>query len=159
MADKKEKKKDKKTDDQVVEYEQQIGELTETLQRLQAEFENYQKRVDRDLKDKCEFASKDIIEKILPILDNFELSLKNTDDKEQFVKGMELIYSQLNDMLAKEGLQPIKATGTQFNPELHEAMLVEESDEKDNTVIEELQKGYTLNEKVIRTAKVKISKK
>ena len=134
-----------------------VKELTETLQRLQAEFENSQKRLEKEKQSFLEFAKKDIITKILPILDNFELALKNTDNKEEFQKGVELIYAELYSMLEKEGVRKIQAKG-KFDPYQHEALMSEESDKEQGIILQELQKGYLLNDKVLRSAKVKVAK-
>ena len=123
----------------------------EQLQRLQAEFENFRKRTEKEKIEILKNANEDLIIKLLKILDNFELSLKNIDEK-----GVKMIYSELYDILEKEGLKIIKAEG-KFNPKTHEA-LVQEEGKEDEKIIEEIQKGYTLNDKVIRVSKVKISK-
>ncbi|MFC1697323.1 nucleotide exchange factor GrpE [Nanoarchaeota archaeon] len=153
----KEKKKVSK-DDELNKKNQQILELTETLQRLKAEFENYQKRIEKERSNLIMNACSDTIIKILPILDNFELALSHVDEDNDFTKGMKLIYSQLIDTLEKEGLKTIKTINEKFDPYKHEALLTEESDE-DNIILEELQKGYMLNDIIIRPAKVKVSKK
>jgi len=140
------------------EKEDKIKDLTETLQRLQAEFDNYRKRVE---KEKCEFvkySKAEIISKILPTLDSFELALKNKKG-ESFEKGVELIFSQLYQILEHEGLKPIEAAGRKFDPYLHDVLLKEKSDKEEDIVLEELQKGYMLNDKVIRHSKVKVSEK
>ncbi len=137
--------------------EQKIAELTESLQRLQAEFANYQKRADRDMDAFHKFASHDIIMDILPVLDSFELALQHTKDKDA-KKGMELIFSQLKDALAKRGVERI-AKEDIFDATLHEALLTEESGKPEGTILEILQPGYTMHGRVIRAAKVKIAKK
>lgn len=136
-----------------------ITELTDTLQRLQAEFENYKKYVEKQNTEFRKYAKADLIINILPILDSFELAFKNTSDKEKFVKGVELIYSQLFSTLEKEGLKPIKSEGQKLDPINHEVLLKEKSDKEEDTILEELQKGYMLGEKVIRHSKVKVGKK
>lgn len=159
--DKKEEKqgfKEHVEEKKVDEKDKKIEELTETLQRLQAEFENYKKYVEKSKADFMGYAKAAIIEELLPILDSFELALRNTTDKEKFVKGVELIYSQLYSMLEKEGLRKIDTEG-KFNPNLHEVLLKEESDKEEDTILEELQKGYMLGDKVLRYSKVKVSKK
>jgi len=135
-----------------------IKELTETLQRLQAEFENYKKRNEKECSDYKSYAQEQLIKQLLIIIDNFELALQNHNSPQEFSKGVELIYAQLFSLLEDKGLKVIKAKGEKFDPYKHEAMLTEESKKKPNTVLEELQKGYTLNEKVIRHTKVKVSK-
>ncbi len=136
-----------------------IAELTDTLQRTQAEFENYKKRVDKEKGEFVKYAKAELIQKILPTLDTFEIALKSISDKEKFVKGMEMIYAQLFSTLEAEGLKPIESLGKKFDPYLHEVMLKEKSDKDEGMVLEELQKGYMLNDKVLRHSKVKISEK
>ena len=136
-----------------------IKELTETLQRLQAEFENYKKRIEKELSNFAKIANKETIKKLLPIIDDFELALKNCRAKDDFYKGIELIYSHLIDALHSQGLKHIECVGKKFDPYYHEALLTEESDKEDNMILEELQKGYVLNDKVIRHSKVKVAKK
>ncbi len=152
--------KEKKEDSKETKTEnKETKELICLLQRTQAEFENYRKRVDRDKQAFCEASNKDLILKILPILDNFDLALKNIKEKNQFVEGMELIYSQLLSILENEGIRQIETVGKKFDPYLHEALMQERSEEEENTVIEEFQKGYYLKDKVIRHSKVKVSKR
>ncbi len=136
-----------------------IAELTDSLQRLQAEFENYKKRVDKEKQGFVKYAKADLVYKLLPLLDTFEIALRNTNDKEKFVKGMEIAYSQLFSTLQSEGLKPIEALGKKFDPYLHEVMLKQKSDKEEGIILEELQKGYMLNDKVLRHSKVKISEK
>ena len=145
----------------ITEKDQKIGELTDIAQRLQAEFENYKKQCDRSNADFRIYAAAQVVEKLLPILDSFELALKNSENHEKFVKGVELIFGQFYDILEKEGLRPIKTVGEKFDAYNHECLLTEKTDkdEEDELVVEELQKGYMLKEKVIRYAKVKVKKK
>ncbi len=136
-----------------------IAELTEALQRLQAEFENYKKRVEKESREFVKCANASLIIKILNTIDTFEIALRNTDDHEKFVKGVEMIYAQLISTLESEGLRPIGAVGKKFDPYLHEVMLKQKSDKEEGFVLEELQKGYMLNGKVLRYSKVKVSEK
>ena len=136
-----------------------ILEMTETLQRLQAEFENYKKRTEKEKIEFVKYSKAEIISKILPILDTFEIALRNTNDKEKFVKGMEMLYAQLFSTLEAEGLRPIHSVGKHFDPYYHDVMLKQKSDKEDGIVLEELQKGYMLNDKILRHSKVKISEK
>ncbi len=140
------------------EKQKQIEELTDTLKRLQAEFENYKKRVDKEKTEFAKYANAGMIAGILPALDSFGIALKNTSDREKFVEGMKLIYAQLYSALESEGLKPIKADG-QFDPYRHEVLMKEESEKPEGTILEEFQKGYMLNDKVLRFSKVKISGK
>ena len=131
----------------------QVKDLTDTLQRLQAEFENYKKRTEKENLEYKKCALQDFIKKILPVLDNFELALKHKKDK-----GIELIYLELYTILEDEGLKKIEALNKKFDPHIHEALLAEEYGREPNIVLEELQKGYMLNDKVLRHSKVKVSK-
>jgi len=138
--------------------EKKIEELTETLKRLQAEFENYKKRIEKEKLEFIQFANEELILRILPILDSFELALQNTSNSEEFVKGVKLIYTQLYSMLESLGLKKINALGEKFDPYKHEVLISENSDKEEGVVLEELQKGYLLGDKIIRHAKVKIAK-
>ncbi len=135
-------------------------ELTNALKRLQADWENFRKRNDKEVFEYRNYAIAELVGKLLPILDSFALALKNTANKEDFVKGVGLIYSQLYDLLEKEGLKPISAEG-KFDPYLHEVLLTEktEKDEDDEKIVQELQRGYLLKGKIVRFAKVKILKR
>ncbi len=139
----------------------QVKELTESLQRLQAEFENYKKRTDKQNQEFIKFANKELILKLLPLLDNFELALKNIGgNKNEFVKGVELIFSQFIEILEQQGLTKINSMGNEFDPHVHEALMQgNDKEKKDNEIIEEFQKGYMLNEQVIRHTKVKVNKR
>jgi molecular chaperone GrpE len=145
----KEKLKDNKQTKE--EFKKTLIGYKEDLQRLQAEFDNFRKRTDKEKQEIYENANQELIIRLLDILDNFELALKHIKDK-----GIEMIYSQLYSLLENKGLKIINAKG-KFNPEIHEALISEEGNNED-IIIEELQKGYYLNNKVIRHSKVKISK-
>ena len=147
-------KKEKKPKDNEV-----IDELTENLQRLQAEFENYKKRIDKEKQEFSNYAKADLIAKLLPLLDTFEIALKNAKDHGKFVKGMEMVFAQLFSTLEAEGLRPIQAQGKKFDPYYHEVMLKQESDKEEGIVLQELQKGYMFKDKVLRYSKVKVSEK
>ena len=148
----------KVTEKEILDYHAKIAELTEMLQRLQAEFQNYKKRIDAEKCDFIKCSNAELILKLLPIVDSFEMALKNTDKHTDFVKGIELIYSQFYDALEKEGIKRIEGVNKKFDHNLHEVMMVVDGAE-DDKIVEELQPGYTLNGRVIRPAKVKISKK
>ncbi len=160
-----EQKTDKKSDEkenlqkQLSEKDKKLEEMTDTLKRLQAEFENYKKRIDKEKIEFVKYAHADVIESMLPVLDSFEIALKNTNDKEKFVEGIKMIYAQFYSILEAEGLKPIKATGEKFDPYKHEVLMKEESDKPEETILEEFQKGYMLNDRVLRHSKVKISGK
>ena len=142
----------------ILEKDKEIKELIDNLKRLQAEFENYKKRVKKDTEALKNYERVELVKSLLPVLDSFELAIKNSRNLEHFKKGVELIYAQLHTILENIGLREIKTIGEKFNPEVHEALLLEESDKEKGIIIEELQKGYTLNNIVLRTAKVKVSK-
>ncbi len=137
----------------------QIEDLTDTFKRLAAEFENYKKRVDKDTIQMMKYSCAGFIEKLLPVLDGFELALKNAKEHDTFVQGMRMIYGQLMSVLQAQGLRPIEALGKKFDPYYHEVLQKEPSDKEEDIVIEEFQKGYMLFERVIRHSKVKISEK
>lgn len=144
---------------QLEEKQQKIEELTDTLKRLQAEFENYKKRVDKEKTEFVKFAHADVVAEMLPVLDSFEIALKNTNDKDKFIEGIKIIFAQFHSILEAEGLKPIKAVGEKFDPYKHEVLMKQESDKPDDTILEEFQKGYMLNDRVLRHSKVKVSGK
>ncbi len=137
------------------EKEAMIKEHTEHLQRLQAEFENYIKREEKERKAFQELAAEKLIKSILIIKDDFERALKQIKDEES-IEGIKLIYDNLMKILAEYGVKEIEAKN--FNPGLHEAVLFEASEKPEGTILEEIQKGYTMNGMVIRFSKVKIVK-
>ncbi len=147
----------KKENNEVEKLEQEKGELKDQLQRLQAEFNNFRERTEKEKSQLQQRANEELIKKILPVVDNLSLALSNHDSKDEFSKGIEMIYSQLIEIMDEEGVKPIKAEG-KFNPKYHEAVLVMEG-AKDQEIIEEMQRGYTYKDKVLRYSKVKISKK
>jgi len=136
--------------------------LLDRLARLQAEFENARKRAAREQQDFRDFALVDVVKSLLPVLDNFERaleasSLERTDPK--FRGGVELIYKQLSDTLQKLGLRPIAAKGELFDPRLHEAIeVVDTTSARDHEVLEELQRGYQLKDRLVRPAMVKVAR-
>lgn len=140
----------------------QADEYYAHLQRLQAEFDNYRKRTQREKEDYVKYASERVVEALLPVLDNFERAMqasKVNPDFNSFAQGVEMIFKQMHNSLAKEGLVAIEAVGQPFDPNIHEAVLQVDSEEyPENTVVEELQKGYCLKEKVIRPSMVKVSR-
>lgn len=137
-------------------------EYFDKLLRLQADFDNYKKRLDKDKIEFVKFANEEIIVEILKILDDFERAVeagKTKHDFEILYKGVEMIYNDLKEFLKQKGLKEIEAKGKPFNPHEHDAMMQEETDAlPEDHVIEELQKGYMLNGRVIRPAKVKVAK-
>lgn len=139
--------------------QEKIEELTDDLKRVQAEFENFKKRTEKENSKLCDYNKADLVKKLLTVLDSFEMAFNQTDNHEEFVKGVEMIYSQLYTLLKDEGLQYIDTKGKKFDPYFHEVMLSDSSDEPEDTIIEELQKGYKFKELILRHSKVKVAKK
>ena len=131
------------------------------LLRTLADFNNYRRRAREEMDQSRKFAIEDFTIRLLPILDNFERAIKASEELHDFDAlhgGVVLILRNLNDVLEKEGVKPIEAEGQQFDPNIHEAVMRMETDDyPDNTIVEELQKGYTLGDKVIRASMVKVS--
>lgn len=141
-----------------------MQEYWDKLLRLQAEFENVRKRLERDKQEFTKFANEGIIVELLNVLDDLERAVNLAETKHQdlsaFLKGVEMILAHLYEMLKEHGVKPIEAQGKIFDPNVHEALMqAEDAKAPDNTVIEEFQKGYMLYDRVIRTAKVKVAKK
>lgn len=148
----KRKKKDKK--------DEKIEELTDRLTRQMAEFDNFRKRTDREKSQMYEVGAKDVIEKILPVVDNFERGLEAAAGEEDnpFMKGMEQIYKQLMTTLEGIGVKPIEAVGKEFDPDFHNAVMhVEDEEVGENIITEEFQKGYMYRESVVRHSMVKVA--
>ena len=137
--------------------------LYDRLLRKQAEFDNYKKRVEREKSEFMQFASADLIKELLNALDSFELALKNAaakPDAQSILRGSELIYKQIQDTLTRFGLKPIEAKGKTFDPHFHQAVATQPTDEvEENTVIEEMRKGYLLNGRLLRPAMVSVAAK
>ncbi|HEY6334070.1 MAG TPA: nucleotide exchange factor GrpE [Blastocatellia bacterium] len=136
--------------------------LYDQLLRVQAEFENFRKRTEREKADLYQRARGEILLEFLPIMDNFDRALASSDkspiDAESLRMGLELIHRQLSDALIRMGLQPIESLGTHFDPNVHEAITIEHSDEhEENTVVQEFERGYKLGERLLRPAKVKVA--
>ncbi len=147
------KKKDKK--------EEKIEELTDRLTRQMAEFDNFRKRTEKEKSQMYEVGAKDVIEKILPVVDNFERGLGTAKDGEKddpFVQGMEMVYKQLMTALEGIGVKAIEAAGKEFDPEFHNAVMhVDDAELGENIVVEELQKGYLYRDSVVRHSMVKVA--
>jgi molecular chaperone GrpE len=134
--------------------------LFDRLARLQAEFDNYRKRAARDNTEFRDYAVAEAAKSLLPVIDNFSLALKNAAaNPDDFRKGVELIHKQLQDVLQKMNVQRIAAQGQPFDPRLHEAIeMVESNDAPDHHVLEELQPGYRIKERLLRPAMVRVAK-
>ncbi len=151
-----EKKKSK-----LAELEKQLAEYKEALLRLQAEFQNALKRAEKEKEELATSASKELLLQLLVIIDDFEHALKSitkSDNKEEIMNGVKLICEKLHALLEKQGVKPIQAVGHPFDPFKHEVVKTCVADVKDGTVIEEIQRGYELNGRVLRPSKVVIAK-
>ena len=136
--------------------------LYDQLLRRAAEFENYRRRVERERTDAYQRARVEVLLEFLPVVDNFERALSSLEDSggdaEALRQGVELIHKQFKDALTKFGLEPVEAIGQTFDPHLHEAVTIEATDKhKENTVIEEFQRGYKIGDKLLRPSKVKVA--
>jgi molecular chaperone GrpE len=152
----------KKLRQQLNNLEKEKNELFEKLQRVSADYANFQKRVPKQIADTIAYEREKIIKTLLPALDNFEHTLQNAHSAENadvLVKGIQIVYDQMLNILKSHGIEQIKAVGEKFDPALHEAMMQKaEPDRKENIVLEEFQKGYKLNGRVIRPSKVVVNK-
>jgi len=150
---KKKKEKDK--------FEQQIEELTDRLKRNMAEFDNFRKRTEKEKSSMYIIGAKDIVEKILPVVDNFERGIAAVPEEEKsnpFAEGMEKIYKQLMTTLEEIGVKPIEAVGQEFDPDFHNAVMhVEDEEVGENIITEEFQKGYLYRDSVVRHSMVKVA--
>ena len=136
------------------------NDLMDRLLRRQAEFDNFRRRAERDRADVLEFANTETVRSILPILDDFERALKVECSGKEYARGMELIYQRLSDALKKLGLEPINAKGLKFDPNLHHAVdMLETDDVEDHTVLDEYQPGYNFRGRLLRPAMVKVAVK
>jgi len=134
---------------------------TQRLLRAQADFDNFRRRTQKEKEELAKYASAQLITELIPVIDNFERAMATKPENpelESFSKGVDMIFRQLSDVLKNTGLTPMEAVGQPFNPEFHQAVMQVESDEyEEGIVVEELQKGYVLKDKVIRPAMVKVS--
>lgn len=150
---KKKEKKDKK--------DEKIEELTDRVKRQMAEFDNFRKRTEREKSQMFETGAKSIIEKILPVIDNFERGLATVSEEDKgspFAEGMEKIYKQMLTMLEEAGVKPIEAQGKEFDPNLHNAVMhIDDEEFGENIVVEEFQKGYMYRDSVVRHSMVKVA--
>ena len=144
------KKKDK--------FEQQVEELTDRLKRNMAEFDNFRKRTEKEKASMYVIGARDIVEKILPVVDNFERGLAQAPEGDAFADGMKMNYKQLMTALDEMGVKEIEAKGKEFDPNLHNAVMhVEDENAGTNEVVEVFQKGYTYKDFVVRHSMVKVA--
>lgn len=149
---KKKKKKDKK--------DEEIENLTDRLKRQMAEFENFRKRTDKEKSQMFDMGARTIVEKILPVIDNFERGLASVPEENQddpFISGMQMVYKQLMTELEAAGVKAIECAGEEFNPDFHNAVMQVESEELESgTIAQELQKGYMYKDSVVRHSMVSV---
>lgn len=159
-ADRKSRKADRKADKKTEKLQEQIDDLQDRVKRQLAEFENYRRRTEIEKAAMFEVGAKSVIEKILPVIDNFERGLATVPEEEKnspFAEGMNMIYKQLMVELEKLEVKPIEAVGAEFNPELHNAVMQVESEELETGMVaQELQKGYTYRGTVVRHSMVAV---
>ena len=143
------------------EKDEKIEELSDKLLRQMAEFDNFRKRSEKEKAAMYDIGAKNVIDKLLPIVDNFErgfTTVAEEDKEDAFVAGMEMVYKQLMTMFETIGVKPIEAVGKEFNPDLHNAVMhVEDETVGENIVVEEFQKGYTYHDIVVRCSMVKVA--
>ena len=140
--------------------DEEIIELKSHIQRLQADFDNFRKQGEKQKQDLIRFANEGLIVKFLDVYEDMERALENSTNEEELREGLELIYSKMKNTLEKEGVEEIPAVGEKFDPFKHEALLtVDSPDHENNEIVDELMKGYTLKDKVIKYSKVRVCKK
>ena len=133
-------------------------ELKELLVRRQAEFDNFRKRTDKERSEFVQYAGMELVREILPVLDDFERAMKVEGGNPEYVKGVQMIYTRMFDMLKKQGLEPIETAGKQFDPHLHQAVeRVETKDSPDSAILGEFQRGYNFKGKLLRPSMVKVA--
>ncbi|HCT93095.1 MAG TPA: nucleotide exchange factor GrpE [Lachnospiraceae bacterium] len=141
--------------------DEKIEELTDQLKRQMAEFDNYRKRTDKEKASMYVIGAKEIVEKLLPVVDSFERGLSTATGEQMedpFVDGMNKVYKQMLTALDELGVKPIEALGCEFNPDFHNAVMhVEDEEAGENTIVEEFQKGYTYKDFVVRHSMVKVA--
>lgn len=168
-----EKEKQEKTEEQAengesIKYEEEIAalkkekdDLFDRLLRVQAEYENFKKRTQKEREAERKYKAQDLVNDILPVLDNFEraLQVEKTEETSSLIEGISMVHRQLLDALKNNGVEMIETEGKQFDPNLHHAVMqVEDESYESNQIVEELQKGYMLKDRVIRPAMVKVNK-
>lgn len=147
------------TQDEDVSLQQKVDELTELVKRKQAEFENYQKRVEKLQDDLRVFASEKILLKLLPIYDNFALAMQHTENKDECIAGVRMIHTQLKDLLSHEGVTEIQLEDKEFDSRFAQAIqIVNDASKPDGVVVKQLSPAYTFHDKVIQHGKVIVNK-
>lgn len=141
--------------------EQKLEETTNRVLRMQADYDNFRRRTQKEKESAAKYRSQILAEKLIPALDNFERGMMidaQSEETKSLLQGMEIVYRQFKEALAEEGIEPIESVGQPFDPHRHQAIMQTESDEfESNVVVEEMQKGYMLKDRVIRPAMVKVN--
>ena len=150
----------KRKDKAIEKLEEKLAELEDKRMRQLAEFENFRKRSEKEKSQMFEIGAKTVVEKMLPVIDNFERGLQGVPEEEKdapFVQGVELVYKQLLTVFDELGVKPIDAVGTEFDPNLHKAVMMVDNDELESGMVaEEMQKGYLYKDSVVRHSMVKV---
>lgn len=155
VEEEKEEKEETKEQDEVI---SELDKVKDSYIRLQADFENFRRRTEREKADIYKFASEKLVGKLLSVLDNLDRALAESKEDDSFTQGVSLVRKEFLEILQAEGLEEIESDGAAFDANLHHAVLMEKSDEVESgSIIETFQKGYKLNDKVIRPAMVKVS--
>ncbi len=165
LAEKAAQESDEGTDENagpetLTEAQEAIAELNERIVRLTADFDNFRKRAQREKDEARQFANQGLLEKLLPVLDNFEMALTAVKDADPSVRdGVQMILDQLLGVLKESGVEPVDGMGQPFDPNLHEALSQEETTEvEEGTVVQQVQRGYKLNDRLVRPARVVVAK-
>ena len=165
LAEKAAQESDEGTDENagpetLTEAQEAMAELNERIIRLTADFDNFRKRAQREKDEARQFANQGLLEKLLPVLDNFEMALTAVKDADSSVRdGVQMILDQLLGVLKDSGVEPVDAMGQPFDPNLHEALSQEETTEvEEGTVVQQVQRGYKLNDRLVRPARVVVAK-
>ena len=165
LAEKAAQESDEGTDENagpetLTEAQKALAELNERIVRLTADFDNFRKRAQREKDEARQFANQGLLEKLLPVLDNFEMALTAVKDADPSVRdGVQMILDQLLGVLKESGVEPVDAMGQPFDPNLHEALSQEETTEvEEGTVVQQVQRGYKLNDRLVRPARVVVAK-
>lgn len=145
--------------DPLEELRRERDAVQDRLLRTAAEFDNYRKRMDRERRESAEYTAGEVMKELLPIIDNLERALQAAEPDDPLRKGVELTHKQMLEMLRKRGVTPIEALGADFDPNFHQAVIHEESAQhREGEVMEELQRGYVVGDRLLRPAMVKVAK-
>lgn len=148
-------------DDEIAALQKEKDDLYDRLLRLQAEYDNFKRRTQKEKEAERKYKAQDIVNDLLPVLDNFEraLQVEQTEATSNLIEGISMVYRQLQDVLTNNGVEVIETEGKEFDPNLHHAVMqVEDEAHESNHIVEELQKGYMLKDRVIRPSMVKVNK-